>query len=268
MKKLFLLLLLLPLHAICQTDFPGDDPILLMGKQLLVKPRDESLQKYGFEGFFKDEKLKKKFACCETFNSKYSSLVNKTFTVLSVDPMKDDIYFDDYVIKLHNAETGDLYFKYDPKYDFMFPFEVIGGLKFPEGFYCKDIEMRADKFTGDTTYTTKMSNGISFIKQKKGKNEQFFLLEDQYGATYEIGKKGLILLLANNHRIDKPNADIDVKLNSNGKGYRYTTVTDLNDDDIKLLVENAITDTRLYLKDDVINDGAKLMDLLKCLIKK
>lgn len=73
-------------------DYPESHPELLIGKELKVKPTEESLHEYGFDGFYKDENLKKIYACCDKHNSKYSEMVNKVFKVLEVIPYVDAIH--------------------------------------------------------------------------------------------------------------------------------------------------------------------------------
>lgn len=247
-------------------NFPGNDIELLSNKELKVLAKDETLQKYGFADFYKDEKLKNKYECCESYNSKYLSLVDKVFKVISYEPYKNIIGTDKYKLKIENSETGVIYFDYDPKYDFKFPFEVVGGLTLPEGFYCKNIQQNTDKFTGEIKSTTDYSEGISFIKVVKDKTTKIYISVNEAGSTVNVGKKGLILLLENNKRIEKPEAPIDVKVNSSG-GYTYSAFVELNVNDLALLKENKITDDRLYVYDGTIKNGEKLKEYVKCLTK-
>lgn len=77
MKKLILFSLsILTLNSFGQ-NFPGNDIQLLVGKELKVKEVAASLQKYGYDRFFTDIKLKKKYDCCQSYNSKYESLAGK-----------------------------------------------------------------------------------------------------------------------------------------------------------------------------------------------
>lgn len=250
----------------CQV-FPGDLIELLSNKELKVLSKDESLQKYGYDDFYKDEKLKIKFDCCESYNSKYKSLVGKIFKVISYESYNNIIGALKYKLKIENLETGILYFDYDPKYDFKFPFEVVGGLTLPEGFYCKGIEQTTDKFTGEIKTTTDYSEGICFVKVEKDKKRKLYLAINETGATLNVGQKGLILLLENNKRIDKPEATIDVKPSSSSSGYIYSAFVELSDADLNLLITNRITDNRLFIYDGTIRNGEKLKEILKCLIK-
>ncbi|HEY4874814.1 MAG TPA: hypothetical protein VIH86_04525 [Puia sp.] len=102
--KLFGLFLIFSSTIYGQEIFPANDTSLISGKQLKVKPIAKALQQYGYEGFFKDEKLKKKFECCDGVNSKYNSLVDRVFKVISISPYKDIIDSKKYKIKLSNLQ--------------------------------------------------------------------------------------------------------------------------------------------------------------------
>lgn len=268
--RLTSLLLLITTWVFGQEVFPGNDTSLISGRQLKVMPLEKMFQIYGYEGFFKDEKFKKKYECCDGVNSKYASLIEKTFKVVSITPYTDLIDNKKFKIKLSNPETGDIYYDYDPRYEHRWHFQFVGDFKLPSDFYCRNIDVKGDKFTGDTTYITPASSGFSFIKVKKEKSVTIYMSKNEPGSTLNVGKKGLILLLENNKRIEKPDAELNVKTSSYGSSYIYSAFVELTDSDIKLLTENAITDNRLYIYDGKVRegDGKKIMEYLKCLLEK
>ena len=130
--------------------------------------------------------------------------------------------------------------------------------------------MIPDKFIGDTTYMTPYASGFSFVKKKKGKSETIYLAKNEPGSTLNVGKKGLIILLENGKRIDKPNAELDVKASTYGSGYVYSVLAELTADDVNLLLNNLITDSRLYIYDGTTNkeDAKTLIEYLKCIKDK
>lgn len=248
-------------------NFPGKYVNLLIGKDIKVLPKDKELQEYGYEKFYTDEKLKEKFACCESYNSKYLSLVGKTFKVISYEKFKDILGAEKSKIMLSNSETGTIFYEYDPERETDFPFEVIGGLSMPKGFYNEYIEMRVDKFTGDTTFSSIPSDGISFIKVKNGTKSAIYLSIKKTGTTISIGEKGLIILLENKLKIEKPNEKIDVKPGYKSY-YDYSAFVELTSSDIKYLTQHSMTDARLYVYDRTIQNGPTLKEYLKCLLSK
>lgn len=90
---------------------------------------------------------------------------------------------------------------------------------------------------------------------------------NELGSTINVGIKGLTLLLENGKKIERPNADIDAKVNKGGSGYLYSAFIELTKEEIDLLINNPITDNRLYIYDGQIKNGAKLSEYLKCLTK-
>ena len=267
MKQILLLTAVLISNITFGQNFPGNDVNLLLNKEIKVQEKDERLQKYGYDHFYVNDKLKKKYACCESYNSKYSELVGKVFKVLSAEPYKNIIGTDKYKLQIENAETGIIYFDYDPKYEHSFPFEVIGGLDLPEDFYCKKIETTTDKFDGKTTSRSDYSEGVSFMKVTKDGTSNIYMSVNELGSTINVGKKGLILLLENGKKIERPNAEIDAKVNKGGSGYVYSAFIELTKEEIDLIINNPITDNRLYIYDGQIKNGAKLSEYLKCLTK-
>src|SRR5690606_30521893 len=138
-----------------------------------------------------------------------------------------------------------------------------GGLDLPEGFYCKDIETTTDKFTNEITSRSDYSEGISFLKITKNGSSKVYLAINESGSTVNVGKKGLILLLENGKKIEKPNAPIDVE--AGRSNYVYSAFIELTKAEIDLIINNPITADRLYIYDGEIKFGAKLSEYLKCL---
>jgi hypothetical protein len=212
--------------------------------------------------------LKKKYDCCQSFNSKYESLVGKIFKVISYEPYTDNIGSNKFKLKIENPETGIIYFNYNPKFEHTFPFEVVGGLDFPEGYFCKDIEENKDKFTNDITFRTPKSDGISIVRVKKENSVNTYLSIRVHGSTVNVNEKGVILLLENGVKIQKPDEKLDVEVTSDGSGYTYSAFINLDPNDITLLTQHKITDVRLYIYDRNITNGKKLIEYIKCIKDK
>jgi hypothetical protein len=250
-------------------NFPGGDIDLLEGKQLLVKEKDPRLHEFGFENFYSDPSKLKIYSPIDDnrYNTKYESLVAKTFTVASTH--KSEVsYNPDYTLILENPEIGTLYYTYDPKFEFNFPFEIVGGLEYPEGYLCKDIETRVDKFDGRTTFYSPMVDGISFTKVK-GDTDRTYLSMTTQSSTVNVNVKGVIILLQNGDKINLPDEEIDTKVHSGrGGGFDYTAFIALTDEQIEQLKAQAITDFRLYIYDKTVKEQNKVMDYLKCIAEK
>lgn len=258
---------LLPAFGIGQSVFPGNDTALIAGKQLRVKPLLPEIEKYGYEGFYKDDRLKKVLECCDGKGSKHASLAGEIFKVVSITPYESTLKRIKFVLKLTNDRFGTVYFDYEPRFEHMWDFEFVGDLNLPNDFFCRGIDSLYDKFTGETTYMTNYSDGIRFVKVRGAGKSSYFITKNTPGKTLNTGEKGFYILLANNKRIDKP--DVKVKADAGPySGYVFSVFTQLTDADLDLLLNNEITDTRLYIYDSQIKDGKKLIEYLKCLIAK
>ena len=267
MRKIFNLLFLIVIQFCFSQNFVGKHVDLLIGKQVRVLPiKNELNQMYGYKGFFKDEKLAKTYDKSSPY-SKYKSLVNKIFTVTKAIPYTDDIQNERYKLVLENKDIGILYYDYNPTYDRDFLFEIIGGVVLPADFYCEEIEKSIDKFTSAIQYKASTGDLVSIFKIEKNGSKTFYLSIGVYGATVSgLNEKGVILLLKNNKKIEKPDERLDTKYDGD-LGYLYSAFIKLNDSDLELLKNNELTDARLYIFDKSYSDNYKLIEFLKCLTK-
>lgn len=276
MKKiLFSALTILSVAFTSAQNFPSTKVELLQDKIVKPKKYNDSDKKFHYKNFYstfniengeiKDLDDLRLFATSKySFISDYEKLVGKEFKVMKIYPPKNS---KKYVLELKNEEFGTVYYNYSPDYEFDFELEVVGGIELPEGFYCNNISTEKDKFTKETTYTTDFADGISFVKVVKNNVPKVYMQVNTAGSTLNVGKQGLIVLLNNGGKIQKPTAKIKVDKTSSGGGYVYSTFVELNKNDIATLKQHLITATRLYIYDNDVEEGAKLKDMLKCLTK-
>jgi hypothetical protein len=264
-------------------SFPGDKPELLLNKTVKPKEINESLQTYAYKNFFlefnkekkqftKDEKKNKPFLSGPSYSlvSDYNKLVGKEFKVIAIYEIVPQYSFSDkeYAIEIVNNEIGTIFYKYDPKYEHSFELDVAGGLDYPEGYFCDKIEHKVDKFENKETFYTPTENGISFIKTIENGKTSVYLSVRENGSTLNYGAKGLYILFADGSKITKPNEEIDVDVSS-GSGWIYSAFINLSQEEMKLLSEKSITDTKLYIYEGTvdIDSAAKIKEYLKCLMK-
>lgn len=122
-------------------NFLGKDVGQYLGQALYLKGKSEGLRKYGYEGFVVDYRIDdlvnysnvykgNKIEC--RYNSDYNELAGKYFQALSVmkHPKTSSdgyLYGDYYYLELEEQVSKDtLFFKYNSKYDWSFPFIVVG----------------------------------------------------------------------------------------------------------------------------------------------
>lgn len=109
------------------TNFLSEDVYCYKNQLLYVLPKTKSLQKYGYDYFYKTKKMEKKYACCQSYNSRYESLANRYFYVTEINhhpKYKTSIlYAGKYYFTLKDKDTDEIvYFEYSSKYEDSFPF--------------------------------------------------------------------------------------------------------------------------------------------------
>lgn len=131
-----------------------------------------------------------------------------------------------------------------------------------------DFKVTYDKFESDTTYTLEFAEWLNVYKvKKKGKVVYFMRLVNE-GVTANYLKKGIIIMLSDGSKIEKPEEKIDCKFRA-GTMYDFTAFFRLTPEDLDLLSKNRMTDWRLYIYDRSLNEkrGEKLRQQILCLIK-
>jgi hypothetical protein len=274
MKKLLLILLCLPMIGFGQVNFPGTEVQLLLGKTVTVneinyisETSGKEVKYSGYEGFYKNKNLTKIYKKKNMFDSKYEALAGKKFKVIGFQPIKNEILYDN-ILELENDDNKIIYYKYDSKHAFNFPFTVEGGVILSDEYYCNNINKDIDKFTNITSYSASIRNfKISKLEKSTETLNAIYLHQISYQVK---STSGLVLLLENNLRIDKPYADVEVDINSGPTPYMHKVTVELSDSEFKLLSENIITDFRIGLVDGTISsaDAFVLKKTMQCLINK
>lgn len=266
MKKNLLLFLLITcqLFTVNSLDFPGDSPELLIGKELKVKNKSLELQEQGYRGFYKDIDFRIPFNSIKPYSnfSKYESLNGKIFQVVSCNKNK----YGNFILELQNPEIGIVYYDYNPRFANFFEFEVVGGLQYADGYFCKDIEESKDKFSGKTTFQTPIREYVSFTKVIEDKYSTIYMYLKTYGNTLNLGIEGVIILLSDGTKLEFPTANINVEVA--GQSYQYSAFFGLNKQDVEKLILYEITDFRLYIYDRAITNGKIYQEYLKCIVEK
>lgn len=137
-----------------EKNFLGHDYHLYKGKTLYVMSKPESLREFGYDGFLTTYKngaydSKSVYKCCDSFNSKYDEIAERSFKVVDViDTIKKGAYKNEVYLELKETNNGEVvYFHYNPKYEHSFPFLTVE-------FYKKLRE----KYIGMTIYPVHHTN--------------------------------------------------------------------------------------------------------------
>ena len=201
-------------------NFLAEQPQKYIGQDLYLKGKAETLRKYGYSGFVLDYKeptsgnKKNVYKCCDSYNSLYTELTGKYFTVLEVikhpkgendNPSDQYLYGKKWFLKLVEKESSDtVYYEYESEYQHSFPFIVVG---FYEKFKTKCI---GKKYVLGKSTTDVHSDEIDIYTGKKivfnpGEKwecidvtveEKYYylslLLKDKLGQTIPINFENLI----------------------------------------------------------------------------
>lgn len=268
MKKTLTFLLLVSLTVVNSQNFPGKEVQLLKDKTLKVEEKSESVQRYGYDHFYVSKELKKRYKPIDKYsNTKYSELVGKEFKVLDIEEYKDFADRKKHMLKIENKETGILYFKYDEVSEYNFCFEVIGGLDFPEGHFCKDLEETQDKFADKLTVRSPFKETVSFTKVTSKDKTSIYMSIRVHGSTINVNKTGATVLLDNKEQLVWENAKVSSKVSRGGRGYIYSVFVSLTEEQIKKLTESKITDVKLYVYEKEVKNALKIQEYIKCLSK-
>jgi hypothetical protein len=264
-NKLIVLILLIVYGVSFGQTYPKDAVELLVGKELKVLPKEYNTE-VGYYDFYKNKdyySIKSK-GYYKSIKAKYDVFNGAIFKLISFENIKNSIGKRMLSLELYNDKIGIVYYDYDPNFNLSWIFEVIGGIQYPDNYWCKEIETKTDKFTSITSYNSPINEHVSFIKEKGF--TYIYLLS--HGKTPTVGGTGVIILLDDGSKIENKEAKIDVKYAGDGY-YDYSTLFSLKDDEIKKLSETQITDYRLFIYEFKIDKekGWFFKEYLKCLNK-
>lgn len=280
MKKSLIIILisLLIMSTFCYSQsFPGKNPNLLVNKTVIAKEKTGNPSLRDYKNFYSEYDKKKNeisFSAKHLLQEKhnlgtpYDKLVGKEFLVTEVLSLKRNFSSspDEYALVLQNDEFGTVYYKYNSSMPVLFELEVIGGIQYPEGMFCDEIEKVVDKFDGKITYRTPMEQGIQFIKVLSKGKETVYLSVRNSGSTANVGKTGLTVLFEDGTKFERPLAKIDVDVNRSN--FVYSSFEPISKSELKIFSEKIIADTRLYVYDASVNkDVASIIkEYVKCII--
>jgi hypothetical protein len=284
MKILYTLLLIFTIQNLAAQSYPGKDVQLFIGKTVKPIEKMEALQKIGYNEFYSVfDTVKRKLSNPYTaprayqvgseYNPKtdYKKLagvpfkVIDTFHVLSQNSWEKDKF---YMLQLVNDSLGTIYYQYSVDRESALELEVVGGLTFPEGYFCQKIDVIEDKFEKTTNYHSPDISGVGFMKVIQGGKPYLYMNISVVGYSLSVDGKGVTILLSNGEKIVRAAQKIDVNVGS-GSGYDYSAFITLTTADITKLSNNTITDIRLYVYDSEIdhNDAVLIREYLKCMKK-
>ena len=268
LKKLLAIIFLISAFTAKAQDFPGRYVELLKGRDLRVIPM-ESRKKDGYYGFYKDELGRKMYKAMEHGFTKYAAVAGKTFKVISYKPA-----ISHYMLQLDNPETGTIYFEYREDNESSFPFEVIGGIEYPEQFYIDKLFYTGGGYSSysrsgsaGTGVATPTYNGMHVEYYRGQKHEYAAYLEmSEQSADHESEIKGVKIYLEDGKMIDIP--DNLVSSTPKSGEYRYSASAFLTKDQIALLKDSKVIRFALGTHEKEVTRGAILKEFIKRIERK
>ena len=258
MKKLFYLFLLVSSIGFAQ-DYPKEAVEFIVGKELKVLPStSEDVKKKGYSNFYKTKDFKRQLL------TKYATYNGATFKLVSFEKYKFGVENKTMIkLELSHVKIGTVYYNYDPSNKESFIFEIIGGIQYPDDYWCKDINIREDKAKAKKTYYSPLKNMVYFTKE----NDVYLICIRAQGKAMMMGKKGAILTLQDGSKIENPKVKIDMKTSETGL-FTYEAMFTLTKEEVAKLEKSPITDYRLFTDNYKLDNGTLYQEYLKCLLKK
>ena len=207
-----------------ESNFLGDD--FLQYKGVLLKLNEKAITGFDF-AFYKDLKY------CQSaydnnvaypdakynFNTAKDSLLNKIFIVEDIIDKTGATYnninsllLDKPIFSLIDLKTKQrLYYKYDSKYDFNFPFNT-SKILLDETILCSKIDRKVDDFTGNIKLNspiiknTELSSVIVYKDISKTLTSYYLSLRT-YGSTVVVDGTWRYYIIYRRYKMDKSSKD-------------------------------------------------------------
>lgn len=257
MKKAFYLLLLITYFGFSQETYEYKALDLLIGKKIKISEDNKYVRKDGYYHFYKKPDLKYNSG----IKAKFDNYFNSEFTVISITD-KGGI-LKNKILELKNEKFGTIYYDYQSDLGKnAWIFSMVNELFIPDDYWCKLLENTSDKFTGKTMIRTTSSEYLSLWKD----NDGIYLYLKAPGSTLNIGKKDVIILLADGSKIENSNHLIEASVDKYS-GYNYSVLIKLNQSDIEKLKKSYITDYRLFIYDFQPHEPLFIQKEFNCILK-
>lgn len=251
------------LGAYAGPGFFGKHHSLYVGTKLKLNSAKQSFLKNRFMQIPARKNIVDCFSKYELDADYFVKMDGNVFSCTDVVPFERDKHT--VFLKLENDVFGTIYYKYYDAVDILFPFDVVGEVIVPDGYFCGDIIKTYDKFDDEYTYSTPYSDAIVFSKVVGKKNTAYYMSVSDIGLTASFGS-GVTILFEDGSRIEK-NTEVNVKVNDNAK-FVYSAFFHLTESDMEKILNMNMTDIRLYIEDVTVKMPFKYREYMKCLIAK
>lgn len=232
------------------SDFPYGEVERLVGKRIKGDTLSESLQPYGFKGLFTKSTMKRDqiFEDNGKYASKYESVSEKIFKVISVTPYINIIKIKKFRIELLTEDGKTIFYNYDEKYINSFEFLIEGGFKVSDEYFCsKYVSKSYDEFDEETTYRSTIDDGFTLIRVN---NSYYLSITAPANTTGAIGEKGVQLILKDGTKLSWNEVDLDTKVNRSKyklADYNVSAFISLSEKELNHLLKSNPKKAKLYI---------------------
>ena len=124
-----------------------------------------------------------------------------------------------------------------------------------------------DKFDDTVSILSPITEKINYSKYKKNNGESIYLRIRVPGSTLNTGCKGVTLLLKSGERINWSDEPVDTDYDSYNNSWTYTSFTILDNEMIEKLIDDPITDVKLYIYKSSIGNPDIYSTYLNCVLE-
>ena len=253
--------------------FPYEMIDQLVGKRIKGAVMKPTLQKYGFSGLYRSESMKynQRWKENDSYNTEYSEVSGKIFTVVSVEPYVNSIGSNKYKVELLSEKKETIWLDYSPKYSHNFYFLVEGGFEVSDEYFCsKFISSSYDDFEEETT--VRSDNSSYRLIRVGNSGGSVFYLSASVGSdsTAAIGGDGFYLILQDGTKLSWPDAKLDTEVNPSkyGKDYIVDAFVKLTEEQLRKISTSDTKKAKFYVitKDFADYDESEYTRNFRCVI--
>lgn len=280
MEKLYLAIALffiphLAKSQIFEKTFLGEDYQFYKGVLFKLDPNREPVNWYTFSTSIEHciNDRHDNFPRPDTSHVSIDSIENKIFELIQIiDPESSSVllsgrFHDAFFVLKDTKSNFKMYFRYDKKMSFYFPF-LTSKIIYDEKILCSRIIGKFDDFTRQYTYNTPFleygTPDIVAYKTIKNNIVSYILSLHAHSPSLSLNIRGATILFSDKTSLFK-NVKIDVDADS--EGYQYSAYIAITKAELDLLLKKKIWKYRLYIYDgEPENKDAELFKTyLKCL---
>lgn len=265
-KFVFFIALLCSLISNAQINYPGTMPELLKGKTVKVVSTTTS-KNMGYPDFYStltSEQRKVYMPVTESsLYTKVTALQGEYFKITQAD----QITFIDKQrtrLTLEGKNNLKIYYLYNEKFEYDYPFEVIGGLTVPDGFYCRDKTVHKSEY--GTTEEVATGYGSSVSKDTDSDGTSYTIYFILFGARRVNPVSEATLVLEKGETLTVKTNDIAAEFIKD-KSYRYHVLFSPKGELVDQLKSKKITSIIIDDLEMPIATGQKIQGVVNCLFQ-